>query len=285
MEICEICDSEQPEELIAIHFERCFKDHCPVEAVAVEPRPRVAQEALLEEWLGSRRLPPCAAESLFRHAMPPLSLMAFACTSRCGRKAIDKLDLWENHLSTMWIALWSQIGGASPLDLACSCSFASPNQRKLSELKRNACLLWSASKVGSVRFLVKTLTGKILDIPIEGALDGFGNQMPVLLHATVLHLKTLFMFAEGPPPHEIRLVLNGSRQLLHEPAPLAAYVWDHIQNKCSASLQPIRLDSVLRMSTRTCNMSLGAPASTDEFSFMGNFRVPATDDSNRKWWT
>merc|ERR1712154_88828 len=47
----------------------------------------------------------------------------------------------------------------------------------------------------------------------------------VLPHLTICHLEKMFEEVEGIPPLDQRLIYKGSKQLLHDLAPLGAYTW------------------------------------------------------------
>merc|ERR1712046_525372 len=114
-----------------------------------------------------------------------------------------------------------------------------------------------------------------------GARNDAGVMMPVLLHTSVLHLKTLVFRHEGPPPDTFELVSEGPQQLLHEAAPVAVYVWPLL--RFVHGICTIRLDMVPKMSTRRCCISRGDPIGHDGFNFMANFKAPSAYRNSKSW--
>ena len=117
----------------------------------------------------------------------------------------------------------------------------------------------------------KTLTGKTLLFPIQGVCDGSGQRTPVLVHMSVLHLKTLVAHSEWGPENialdqrGVRLALKkDGRQLLHDGAPLGAYVWRWLQTGINPE---IPIEMICRMSSGRCSMS-GHRGLLTDFNFM-----------------
>jgi hypothetical protein len=276
-EICVICGSAQEASVMAEHFESCFGRHCPVEILVAEPSILSAQEILHAASVGPWRLPPLASALIFQNFLPPPSLMSFACTSRYGPNVVDKEKLWENTVSVLQSALWSQVD-VGFLDLNCTCGFVCSRASTLQDLKKDAFSLWRALNIHSVYFEMKTLSaGKNLRIPIQGVRDGAGRRAPVLLHTSVLHLKTLVRYKAGMLPQDICVLRQDARQLLHESAPLAAYIWDLLQPRLGNPVDSIRLELVLSMSTRRCPASTGNLVGSGAFSFMANIKITSDD--------
>ena len=268
---CEICSREFPDDnSLANHFEACFQDHCPAETRIDEQaqgneRPTVRHELLL----GSRLIPASAAVFLCR-LLPPPSLMSLACTSRSARNCTDNRDLWDECVLSSWNALWSH-SEDDPSNMGCLCNFQPPVGKTLQEVKKNAILVWICVNLGAVKFRIKTFSNSV-GIPVRGVRDASGTPAPVLVHMSVHHLKTLIQSQSGVSMDTMRLVQSDSKQLLHDTAPVGAYLWRQLERGIVSRTYEIRIDMLLSMSTNGCSQSTNTePLRPDAFHFMANF--------------
>ena len=306
---CEICSREfRDDNSLANHFEACFQDHCPAETRIDEQaqgkeRPTVRHELLL----GSRLIPASAAAFLCR-LLPPRSRMSLACTSRSARKCTDHKDLWDECVLSSWNALWSQ-SEDDPSNLRCLCNFQPPVGKTLQEAKKTAILVWIAANLDAVTLCIKRLNGTYEKLPVRGIRDASGIPVPVLAHMSVRHLKTLVRHPyarSGLAVNQIRLVQSDSKQLLHDTAPVGAYLWRELESNLPTDEETVwkqmmklmeegeeegeedgedawivrhsykvRIDMLIRMSTGGCSQSRNTePLGPDAFHFMANARAP-----------
>jgi len=218
-----------------------------------------------EVQLGSFRIPAGAVEFLFQDALCPPTRMELAQTSR--RLGSIMGDTWAQSVRKLWPALWKHTQGGVP-DGDCGCIFQPPVTTSHRGNIVNALKLWRAQTLLCVNIRVK-------DLPVSSRFFALGEEtephvshMPVLLRTSVMDLKILAQNVMGFPLHPVRLAHPSGRQLLHERAPLGAYVWDLLAprdvlsssvkqaesrlGRRSGTMETLKLELLLRMSTRTC---------------------------------
>ena len=160
--------------------------------------------------------------------------------------------------------------------MRCLCNFQAPVGKTLPEVKKNAVLLWVAVNLDAVNFHIKKIGTQSFEFPVQGARDANGKAAPVLAHMSVHHLKTLANSILGVPIQDMRLVQSDSKQLLHDTAPVGAYLWRQLERGIVRHSYEVRIDVLVRMSTGGCSHSRNTePLSHDAFHFMANFRSGA----------
>jgi hypothetical protein len=276
---CLICSLRFPaDNVLAKHFEACFESHCPAKTTDDEPAAIAPCVHTFNQLrLGSCCIPASGTAYLCR-LLPPPARMSIACTSHGAHTVMRDAglydaNLWQECITFSWAAMWSEAENGYS-NLACGCIFQPPGGRTLPALKQNASLVWRALNLGSVDLYIRTMQGSTLCIPILGVYDGSGKRAPVLVHTTVLHLKTLLSRHKavgGTPVDCMRISNRHSKQLLHDSAPLGAYLWSLSGGRARPA---VVLNMLLPMSTARCSVSNHnyrrlRPA---DFNFMENFR-------------
>ena len=156
--------------------------------------------------------------------------------------------------------------------------------------------MWIAVNLDAVRFRIKAhgwLINNDFGIPVRGVRDASGKPAPVLAHMSVNHLKTLIQSQTGWAMDNMRLVQSDSKQLLHDTAPVGAYLWRQLESGIVRHTYEVRIDMLHNMSTGGCSQSRNTDTlSPDAFHFMANFRRREGNtfgwynhnEPNRKWW-
>lgn len=254
-----------------LHFSACFEAHCPV----TEP-PRIAVHSracgVHGVQLGSFRIPAGAVELLFTDVLCPLTRIELAQTSRRLRSVVG--DTWGRCVRMLWSALWKHAPGGVP-DGDCGCIFQPPSTISHRGNIMNALKLWRTQTLYSVNIRFKGLAGgRAWDFTLGEEPESHASQVPVLLRTSVMDLKILFAAEEGLPLDQARLTHQIGSQLLHERAPLGAYVWDllaptdvlssstkegsssgvllHRLGQRRGAMETLKFEGLLKTSTRSC---------------------------------
>jgi len=203
------------------HFEHCFAEHCPAEAIPEAPRAphRGDGGARAAAWLGPNRIPATAVSALFEEALPPPARMSLACASRSCQRLCE--DGWHRCVS----ALWSKLESYSSCnfgDSGCECHrrLCRPTGSHVSTARKNATLLWSAFCRDEAVFYFKCVGIEATSFRLRTA------NRPVLLEVTVCDLMRHAGLGELEAPGQFVFIRPDGRPLSHEIAPVALYMWD-----------------------------------------------------------